>query len=127
MRGLSSSDVKKITLGAGVIGVIMVAVAVGSILNNPLWEESTRFLFLGIWLVLTGLLGLRARFRRHFKYFLISTAAGFLSGEKKEGTGDRAMVFFLLSLQYFLYLEYLEHVLDSQFRTGTGGFRLRGQ
>lgn len=62
------------------IGVIMVAVAVGSILNNPLWEESTRFLFLGIWLVLTGLLGLRARFRRHFKYFLISTAAGFLLG-----------------------------------------------
>lgn len=72
------SDVKKYMIGALAAGLIISTISVFLILNRDLWDQETRFLFLGMWLVFSGLIGLRPAFRKQFEFFLLSTLGGFI-------------------------------------------------
>lgn len=88
------------------IGVIMSLSSVYVLWTQPLWGKSTLYLFLGIWLIVTGILGrFRKSFAEDFHYFLLSVAAGLLPA-----LGFPSSPFLPLMFVAFVPLFYLERM-----------------
>lgn len=75
----TSADLRKYAHWSLAIGILISGAAVYLLYRNPIWNNETRLLFFGCWLILTGLLGYNPTFRNQIKYFLVSSLGGVLA------------------------------------------------
>lgn len=75
----TDSDIKKYSVVALIIGLVISILAGFLIVQKALWNYETLVLFGGVWLMATALFAFRSGFRKHIRIFLISTLGGVLA------------------------------------------------
>lgn len=75
----TTKDLKKYALWSRIVGILLSVLSIFLLFRHPLWNNETRLLFVGVWLLLTGLLGYLPVFRKQIKFYLISSLGGVLA------------------------------------------------